>query len=155
MPREVTEEARRIASTIPSGLSDERDVQDSTFAPVPPRCPMLGTLDMVRDGKVRVNARGRGTIEVGQTTLELGLVEQLVDPSQTRAIASILERGAQLAGEGITLATILAKLEAEMDAGGLDVLKSGWHAGDLARPRSFEIATALNRLRGLEWVQRK
>ena len=53
-----------------------------------------------------------------------------------------------------TLPELLDLLDAQMDNLGLDVCKQGWHLGDLARPRRFEIAQALNRLRGLTFVQR-
>ena len=154
VPREVTTEARAIAAAVPSGLGDAQGPSSSRFGAPPPRCPVLGELDLVREGRVRVVARGRGQIEVGAGALDIALVEQLVDPSQTRAIAAVIERGAQLAGDGVTLSAVLERLEAEMDSGGLDALRPGWHACDLARPRPLEVAAALNRLRGLRWVQR-
>jgi hypothetical protein len=43
----------------------------------------------------------------------------------------------------------------DIDVKGLDAIKEGWHMGDYARPRRFEIAAALNRLRGLPFVQIK
>ena len=53
---------------------------------------------------------------------------------------------ARRCGPAATLSGLLDALEADLDARGLDVL-NGANAGDLARPRRFEMAAALNRLR--------
>lgn len=80
-------------------------------------------------------------------------VEQLVEVSQTRAIADALVklRGA-LAGRGgpwtgRPLTQVLDALEAEMDERGVDALAGRAKPGNLARPRRFELAAAVNRLR--------
>ena len=55
------------------------------------------------------------------------------------------------------LARVVAELESILDAEGLDALdpwrRGDQHPGDFARPRRFEIAAALNRLRGVEMRQ--
>lgn len=80
-----------------------------------------------------------------------------MEASQTRAIAeALLKLRRALAGaapggaayRGAPLARLLDALEAEMDAEGVDALAGGrGKPGNLARPRRFELAAALNRLR--------
>jgi hypothetical protein len=52
-----------------------------------------------------------------------------------------------------------ARLDAELESEGLDGLdphhRPGAHPGELARPRRFEIAAAINRLRSLRVRQRR
>ena len=82
-----------------------------------------------------------------------------MDVSQTRAIGRVLHFAATNLLDGVrTVKEILDSVETRMDEEGLDVLSSfpsaGPHPGNLARPRRFEIAAALNRLRTVRMVQR-
>ncbi len=75
-------------------------------------------------------------------------MEQLVDPSQTRAIGYALHLASdRLISNRISMGGILDGLEKIFDQEGLDVLapfrQPGEHPGKLARPRRFEIAAAL------------
>lgn len=94
-----------------------------------------------------------------QEELELAGLEQLVEVSQARAVgdALLLIRrrlmGGSGAWRGLSLADVAAALEAEMDAGGLDALAGGKRPGNLARPRRFEIAAAVSRLRTAQLAQ--
>jgi predicted ABC-class ATPase len=102
------------------------------------------------DKPPKVKVPHRKAIGIGQDDLDLGAVEQLVDESQTRAVAEALMRltdDRRLQGE--TVPEILDALEAEIDQRGLDAL-TRTPRGDLARCRRFELAAALNRLRGLK-----
>ena len=90
----------------------------------------------------------------GRETIDLRGVEQLVDRSQTRAIGHALHLAAErFMDDGATLAEVLDRLDALLDEQGLDVLdpfhRPERHPGNFARPRRFEIAAALNRLRSL------
>ena len=86
--------------------------------------------------------------------LDLSSVEQLVEPSQTRAIADAMQLCAKLASDGtLTLDDILQRIEMRLDSGGLDTLREGHHIGTWARPRRFELAAALNRFRAGAWKQ--
>ncbi|RMZ54890.1 hypothetical protein APUTEX25_000407, partial [Auxenochlorella protothecoides] len=83
-------------------------------------------------------------------------VEQLVEISQTRAVGESLRWAARMLPQGpaLTLPQMLDRLDAEMDQEGLDAIThSGEPAGDLARPRRFEIAAAINRWRSAHLEQ--
>ena len=109
---------------------------------------------------MKIGARGRDRIEFGREDIDLRAVEQIVDPSQTRAIGHALQlaRVRTMDGEA-SVAEVTQALEALLDAEGLDVLdpyrRGEGHPGNYARPRAHEIAAALNRLRTLRVRQRR
>jgi len=71
------------------------------------------------------------------------------DPAQVRALGdALLELSRGLCDGRLAVPDLLDALEALIDLEGLDTLCLGGH-GDRARPRRFEIAAALNRLRSL------
>jgi len=147
VPREVTEEAREIARRIPTGRRIE--------APGPMerpkgRIPDPESIDPSK-GRREVNLKSRGlhVIQLGKETIDLKLVEQIVDPSQTRALGLALVRLRERYLDGRrTLAQALDLLEDEIRKKGLDVLDRR-KLPDLAAFRRFELAAALNRLRTL------
>lgn len=119
----------------------------------------------------KVFSRSQDLIQYGDVEVQLGAVEQLVEAGQTRALASVLQwvgsalarsglpsskrSGSQGAAQGkACLAEVLDWLDAAFDAdAGMDVLDSTRFEGGWARPRRFEIAAALNRLRSAEFTQ--
>ncbi len=145
-PLDVTAEAGEIARRHPTG----RDAESAgEFPRIRGRRPDPSSVDARRRGRVRVRTRGLSTIQFGESEIDLGLVEQLVDPSQTRAIADILQY-VRKHFPRLPLREALAQVEGELDREGMDILSpfSG-HPGDYARPRTLEAAAALNRLRSL------
>ena len=103
---------------------------------------------------VKIDCRGVDQLRYGNHEVDLRSVEQLVDPSQTRAIGYAIHLATrQMMGPSRSLAQVLDELEALVDAEGLDVLdpfaRPGQSPAALARPRRFEIAAAINRLRTL------
>lgn len=109
-----------------------------------PRAFLLGEED-------RVKARGMN-IQYGRTDIGLGAVEQLVDPLQTSTIAEIMRyAGKKYVDGNRTLREVIMAVLDDLDRYGLDVVSRfrGQHPGELALPRRFEIAAAINRWRGL------
>ena len=104
---------------------------------------------------MRIEARGRNQLLFGEETIDLRALEQLVDASQTRAVGYAMVLAARrLRSESTRLADIMDALDRLFDEEGLDVLASfarpSEHPGNFARPRRFEIAASLNRLRMIE-----
>ncbi|AXF55066.1 ABC-ATPase domain-containing protein [Salicibibacter kimchii] len=145
---DVTCKAKAIAEKARS----ERITHESApFSVKSTRYPLTKSFDARRGKKEKVDARGKHTILYGRETIDLSAVEQCIDPSQTRAIARTLHYLAKKYVNGNhTLGELLDIYERET-ASGLDELSpfKGKHPGDLARPRRFEIAAAINRLRTL------
>ncbi len=147
-PYDVTGRAKDIAETYRAERKAEGGDQ---FGLISERTPQPGSINPAKGKKsIDVKARGRTRIQVGVGDIDLAAVEQLVDESQTRAIAQALVYMKQhILGENVTVAEALDRVEADVAEHGLDVLMSG-HPGDLAEFRRFELAAALNRLRTLE-----
>jgi hypothetical protein len=97
-------------------------------------------------------------LRYGNHEVDLRCVEQLLDASQTRAIGLAIHLAAsRLMDRGESLGDVLDALDRMLDAEGLDILdpfgRRGEHPGALARPRRFEVAAAINRLRTLRVTQ--
>ena len=110
----------------------------------------------------KVKCFGKDKIAYGQIDIELAAVEQLVEISQTRAIAAAVQWLAKQPQQP-SMRALMQHLEAAFDSGGergggagLDVLAPAGFAklGNLARPRAIEVAAAVNRLRGVRMVRR-
>ena len=124
--------------------------------PPGPRIPLPDSLNAhTRSGSTRVAARDLDEIRFGREEIDLQSLDQLVDLSQTRAIAAAL---LYIASRGFadgrrTVREVLQALTQDIDSRGLGVITSDRFdapPGDLARPRAQEIAAALNRLRSLQ-----
>ena len=128
-------------------------------ARVADRIPLVESFDPSRGRRdVKIDAKTIDLIHFGNSAIDLRGVEQLVDRSQTRAVGNAIHLAIErFAKDGATLREIIAQLEAFFDARGLDELdpfhRSEQHPGNLARPRGFEIAAAINRLRTLRMRQ--
>jgi hypothetical protein len=84
----------------------------------------------------------------GEVELDLSGLEQIVSKEQTNSIALALQRLTALEnGSKMTIFQVLTQLNALLDHEGLEALANGQFDGSLARPRTFEIAGAINRLR--------
>ena len=156
LPDEVTEEAKQIAGSRPTGRRREveRPLSGSRH-----RTPQPESFDPSRGRKdVKIEAKGLDLILYGRERIDLRGVEQLVDISQTRAIGHAIHLAVErFMGEGSSLSRILDALEELFDREGLDVLapfgRPGHHPGNYARPRRFEIAAGINRLRTMRMKQ--
>uniref|UniRef100_A0A7C1X506 ATPase n=1 Tax=Thermomicrobium roseum TaxID=500 RepID=A0A7C1X506_THERO len=148
-PVDVTLRARELAQRHGDGHFEA----PTPWPGVVPRIPLPESIDPRRRERTRVRAYGTEEVAFGYESIDLRHVEQLVDPSQTRAIGLALVYALE---QGFidgyrTLAEVLDLLEAVIDREGLDVLSPfRGHPGDFARPRRYELAAALNRLRTLE-----
>ena len=150
-PRDVTERAREVVRDIPSATEAQ---EVDPWPPSPRRIPLLRQLDASRGRKRdRVRTVGVRAIEFGQEEIDLSLLEQLVDPAQAKLIADVLlrlSRGEFTNGEESGLKDIVTAIEKQLETSGiLSISERGF--GDRARPRKYEIAAALNRLRSLSF----
>ncbi|MDP8214718.1 MAG: ABC-ATPase domain-containing protein [Candidatus Euphemobacter frigidus] len=149
LPRDRTAEARSIAQSYSTRRTFEGG---ETFGRVKDRRPIPASFDP-RKGKknqARISAKSINSIAFGKHYIDLSQVEQLVDISQTRAIGDIIHYAAKnyMNGER-TLREILDLVEADLDRDGMDVI-CPYLKGNYARPRRYEIAAAINRLRTLK-----
>jgi predicted ABC-class ATPase len=148
-PRDVTARAHELARQHGNGV----------FAPPNPwpgvvqRVPIPESIDPRRRERTRIKAHGTEEVTFGYESIDLRHVEQLVDPSQVRAIGLALAYAVEhdIIDGKRALSAILDLVDEVVDREGLDILSPyRGHPGDLARPRRYELAAALNRLRSLE-----
>lgn len=139
-----TEEAHTIAgkttSTIPKlkelGKLNKRRLLSHSFAKNQPR--------------LKVKAMNKETISYNKQDIDLRYLEQLIDASQTRALADILRYLSNNYRSNQELETEVNKLMLMIEEKGLDSLSSyKGHPGNLAKPRKQEVIAMLNRFRGL------
>ena len=147
-PGDVTAQAHQVAAAQPLGEAAPR--APGAWPRSTPRVPLPESLDARRGRRPeRVRAVKTRAIEFGEEEIDVSLLYQLVDAAQCRMIGDLLLRLARGLCDGRRdLPELLDALDAELQGHGLDsVAQSGF--GDRARPRRFEIAAALNRLRSL------
>ena len=143
-PRDVSDEAREIASGYVTGRREERESNLTTAAP---RHLIARSINPERSrGRWKIQARGTDTLVIGRSDIDLRAVEQIEDPSQLRTIGWILGRLSEH-DEGLCepLPAIQFMLD-RLSQGDWRWL-SGRPDGDLAAPRPHEVMAALNRLR--------
>ena len=143
--RDATADAASIARR---NATPRRSESGRIWKEVSHRSLRLDLLDPRKgDRAIHQKVRDRYTILFGEDTIDLRGAEQLVDSSQTRAIAAALEHCATNCGTCANLAQLVREIET-LAHQGLDHL-SGIELADLARFRPHELAAAFNRLRSL------
>ncbi|MBM7855378.1 putative ABC-class ATPase [Desulfohalotomaculum tongense] len=145
--KDVTKEAKEIAAqsmdTRRREVSNEFSITRRIFNPA----------GFKLNNRDKVKARGLYQIQYGRKDINLHYVEQLVDDSQTNAIAEIIRYAAKHYFNGkLTLAEVVDSVLNDIKQFGLDVISpfKGQHPGNLALPRKHEICSAINRMRGVE-----
>ena len=146
-PLDVSAKARSIVAAQPTRRRSEGG---DAFGRVFRRRPRARSFDASRGRRaVKIDARGLRKLSYGRTDIDLSALEQLVDSSQTRAVGHAIHRMAtRCFADDLTLEQSLARLMDDLDSEGLDVL-SPFKVGNLARPRRYEVAMAVNRMRTL------
>ncbi|MFB4162742.1 ABC-ATPase domain-containing protein [Alteribacillus sp. JSM 102045] len=147
-PKDVTEEAKNIVKQFGSDREKEAGAQ---FGEVTNRTIFTSSFHPRKGKKEKVSAKGRTTIMYGKDIIDLSGVEQLVNSSQTNAIANMIRHACAALGKEASIEEILAFIEKDVKQKGLDSVSpfTGKHPGDMAMPRRFEVAAAINRHREL------
>ncbi len=152
LPRDVTARAREIAAA--AGGERKREVE-APLNRVRERIPLPQSLQWQSRDKIK--ARGLDDIQLGRENVDLQHVEQLVDNSQTAALAAIIKYATAKYVDGkATLMQVVQAVLRDIQREGLDIISPfrGQHPGDFALPRKYEIAAAFNRYRGLRVKQK-
>jgi len=148
---DATQRAREVASALP--LPVHADPLPAPVLLLAARVPDPESLDARRGRRVRVRGVRTHTIEFGREEIDVSALAQLVDPAQCRLIGAALLALARGVCDGCrSIPELLGVLDAHLAAGDLEAIAEPGH-GDRASARRFEIAAALNRLRGLRLVE--
>jgi len=153
-PSNVTEEARKVAAIHDTGRSAEAG-PDAAWRME--RIPLPAGFDSSLGKKrVKIEARGLDWIQYGAERIDVRDIEQIVDICQSRSVGVAIHLAATRFLDGkVPLRTALERLEGYLDENGMDLLdpyfRGETHPGSFARPRSLEIAAAVNRLRSVKF----
>jgi predicted ABC-class ATPase len=153
VPRDVTEEARRIADRHKAERTPEGG---EAFGECHHRIPLPSSLDPSRGRREEsVKTRGRAAILFGDETVALDAVAQLVHAGQTRAVAdAMLYARNRYMDDRRTLAHVIDLVMRDVHDRGLDAVSRA-PRGDYAAFRRFELGAAINRLRTLKVRQER
>ena len=151
VPADVTARARELVGAE-DGAGPSAEASDAVFAAATARVPTAGALRPSSKTK-SAKAKGLDTVQFGRSFIDLAALSQLIDGQQTGAIAEALEYLAEIFDGTTSITEALTEIDAMLDAQGIDgITGHRAHPGHLARPRTQEIAAALNRFRGLRLV---
>jgi len=146
IPENVTKDAMMIRDELPINRMMKVDFNFRLKI----RCPVSESIKTFKGRKLKLDNRGLSIIILGSENIDLSQVEQLVDTSQTRAIAYAINYTSQYHMDGKTsMADVVKMIEMDILNKGLDIIapKGRKFPNNIAMPRKFEIAAALNRLR--------
>ena len=149
LPEDVTMDAMKIKEELPINRMQEVEFKFRFKE----RYPLSESIKPYKGRKMKLDVRGKSTILLGLETIDLSQVEQLIDTSQTRAIAYAINYAALHRMDGKTnMKEIVKKVEHDIETKGLDILapKGRKNPNNIVKPRKFELAAALNRLRSLK-----
>jgi predicted ABC-class ATPase len=149
LPEDVTIDARRIKEELPINRMQEVEFKFRFKE----RYMLPESIKPYKGRKIKLDVRGKSTILLGMETIDLSQVEQLIDTSQTRAIAYAINYASINHMDGKTnMKEIVRKVEHDIETKGLDILapKGRKNPNNIVKPRIFELAAALNRLRSLK-----
>ena len=143
---DVSAEARALAA----GSPDPPTAAALSLGDTPSRRLVVGRLARRPDGRARVVAPAADRLLIDGRAIELGRVEQLVEPGQLLAIGHILLRFAAEGEQASPLLVRLRELLQGCERRGLEALSPypGQPHGGLSLPRLHEVFAACNRLRG-------
>jgi len=141
---DATVRARQVAAELPLARAAE--------AKAPPlqtrdRYPLAQSFDARVRGREKVAARGLRELLFGRETVDVSAIEQLVSPSQVRAIGALLKHARRYADGRTSLRELTLALEGDVAAVGLYALGG---SPELAGVRRHEVAAVINRLRRLQ-----
>lgn len=146
-PLDVTEKASAVCAELPSGRERE---DHAPMEPLSGRVPLPASFDPSRGKRSeKVKSMATRAIVFGREEIDISLVEQLVDSSQTRFIADIMLHLHRHYVDGEhTLREIVDRAVADFCESGFDELTRGRY-GNRAAARRLEVMAAINRLRAL------
>ncbi|MCK5201477.1 MAG: ABC-ATPase domain-containing protein, partial [Spirochaetales bacterium] len=151
-PVDVTHKAQEI-----SGKSLIKRISEDENIPfhIKERIPRPGSINPCNEyGKKRIYAKEVHRLIFGENIIDLTDLEQLVELSQTKALGYAMDYSRKYMDQKYSLKEIIDRVMEDIDIYGLDIL-SDKISGHFAEFRPFELAFALNRLRGFDVVQRE
>lgn len=148
IPKDVTNRAKEITRE----LRNHRKVEAASIVNKGyPRVLLKSSFPKNRRG-IQIKARGLDKISYNNIHIELRDLEQLIDPNQVNTICFILQYIiSELVNDKRTISEVVEEVYKDILTKGLDYISPfKGHPGNMALPRKYEIAGALNRFRNLK-----
>ncbi|HBM75374.1 MAG TPA: ATPase, partial [Clostridiaceae bacterium] len=144
--KDVTSRAFEIAGS--DRLRFQND--NKTFGSIKDRVVQKSSFPMSKRG-IKIREHGIHSISYDHSEIDLKSLEQLVDPGQTAGIAAIMEYMIKNEVDGVaSLKNIINRVMDLISKEGLDSIIRNFRGGNIAKPRKYEIAGAINRFRLLD-----
>lgn len=148
LPCDITDHAKELAKDYPAVAQAPRRMERPSFARRPRRHPQI-----VYKGRIKLKVQGRDSISVGQETVDLRYVEQLVDSGQLHALGYMMKYLEEGGFDGThTIRTLVDAVYAGVEKRGFGALFTGRASagdvpGNLMLPRRQELFACINRYR--------
>lgn len=148
LPCDITVRAKELAADYPSVAQAERLTETPCFDRRPVKHP-----EVYYKGRIKLKVLGREELSIGQETIDLRYVEQLVDSGQLQTLALVMKYMEACGFDGThtlqeTANRLYERLEREGFAAlGARRIQPGELPGNLAMPRRQEVFACLNRYR--------
>jgi len=146
-PIDATAKAHEIAKKFPA----KRTVEDETYPfDIKDRIPIAKSISPLNThGKFSVYVKEVHRINFGRQVIDLTDLEQLMELSQTKALAFVLEYCKKYMDKKLTLKEIVNRTIADIEEKGIDII-SERISGHFAAFRGLELALTMNRLRSFD-----
>eukprot|EP01059_Diplonema_ambulator_P036652 TRINITY_DN9229_c0_g1_i1.p1 TRINITY_DN9229_c0_g1~~TRINITY_DN9229_c0_g1_i1.p1 ORF type:complete len:694 (+),score=200.98 TRINITY_DN9229_c0_g1_i1:136-2082(+) len=161
LPKNVTDTAKDIVKMLPNAMTEaDRKVESGeSFGKIAPRIPSADGITSCLGPKAKVVARNATTLNFGSENIDMGFVEQIVEKGQLTAIGDYLQALVPKIDKRRTLREVIEMTEKAINSDhcGLDHIRPSWMApgGGYTRPRPIEVAAAVNRLRTMNFTQKR
>lgn len=148
LPCDITAHAKELAANYPAVAEAKRRGEKPSFERVPVKHP-----DVYYKGRIKLKTQGMDGVSIGQETIDLRYVEQLVDSGQLHALGYMMKYMEECGFDGArTLQELAAQMYNRLEQSGFAALFSGKaHAGEipgnLMMPRREELFACINRYR--------
>lgn len=144
---DVTERAAELAGDRPATGNGGPIAFRST------RRPQSGSISALRGSQLKIDSHDMRELVFGESRVDVGGLEQLVDDGQVLCIGWMLSYYAEKLLPGHDdLASGMDELMHLLLRGGLDTFTPYAHMGNFAVPRRQELIAVLNRMREVQWV---
>lgn len=149
VPMEITELAKKEAEHFPIVLENVEPADEPSFHRVVKR-----DMGFAKENRIKIKTMGTESISINRETVDLRLVEQLVDHEQLTALGQIIKYAKLHSFDGKrTLHEAVEQLCEKIEREGFQAFCQGDIPGNMVLPRKQEIYAAFNRCRGLLKVE--
>jgi len=155
-PNDVGDSVTEIVKNLPTQRKAE---SPKVFTKPTNRSPQKKSFDASRGRRqVKIDIKSHDLLIYGKNTIDLRYSDQLVDPSQTGAIGyAIFYATQKIMNDILTIKNVVDEIEKLFNENSLDLLDPYYqkekHPGNFSRPRKYEIAAAINRIRTGQFTQ--